>query len=189
MLSINDLKNGSIIVINGDPYAVLSVKRLHIGRGGSSIQTKIKNIKTGQTLERNFKPADEFEEAEIEKMKSCFIYKNKDTYWFNEVGNPKNRFSFTAEEIGDSVDFLKNNLEITAMRFNDKIISVELPIKVDYKVIESAPAVRGNTAQGGNKTVIIESGAKISVPLFINEGDIIRVNTQTGEYAERAGKG
>ncbi|MBI5079362.1 elongation factor P, partial [Candidatus Wolfebacteria bacterium] len=184
-----DLKNGSVIVVNGDPYAVLSVKRLHIGRGGSSVQTKIKNIKTGQTLERNFKPADEFEEAEIEKIKFRFIYENKGVYWFDEIGNPKNRFSFTVEEIGDSVDFLKNNLEITAVKFDGKIIGIELPVKIDYKVLESPPAVRGNTAQGGTKIVVIESGAKIAAPLFINEGDIIRVNTQTGEYAERVEKG
>ncbi len=188
MFSINDLKNGSIIAIDGNPYAVLSVKHLHIGRGGSSIQTKIKNLKTGQVFEKNFKPAAEFEEADIEKMKARFLYENRGVYWFDEIGNPQNRFSLREEEIGEQAVFLKSNLEIIALKFDGEIISIELPVKVDYKVIESPPAVRGNTAQGGAKTAVIESGAKISVPLFINEGDIIRVNTQTGEYAERVEK-
>lgn len=189
MLSINDLKNGSVIVIDGAPYAVLSVKHQHIGRGGSSIQTKIKNLQTGQVYERNFKPSAEFEEAEVEKMKSRFIFESRGVYWFDEISNPKNRFSFKKEDLEDEARYLKPNLEITAVKFNDKIINIELPPKADYKVVEAAPAVRGNTAQGATKTVVIESGAKITTPLFVNEGDIIRVNIQTGEYAERVEKG
>ena len=198
MLSINDLKNGILIKIQNEPYQVLSVKHLHVGRGGSSIQTRIKNLKTGQVLERNFKPADKFEEAEVEKIKSRFLYGSRGIYWFDESGNPKNRFSLMKEEIGEPAQFLKPNLEILAIKFSagggsapggdEKIISIELPIKVDYKVIEAPPAVRGDTAQGGVKVVVIESGAKISAPLFINEGDIIRINTSTGEYSERMEK-
>jgi len=188
MLSINDLQNGLIVKINSDPYMVMSVKHLHVGRGGSSVQTRIKNLKTGQVLERNFKPADSFEETDVEKMSCVFIYESRGEYWFHEVGNPKDRFSLKAERIGDSAQFLKSDLNVTAIKFDGKIIAIELPIKVDYKVTEAPPAVRGNTAQGGTKVVIIESGAKISAPLFINEGDVIKVNTQLGEYAERVEK-
>ncbi len=187
-LSINDLTNGTIVKIEGQPFVVLSVKHLHIGRGGSSIQTKIKNVKTGQVLERNYKPADAFEEAEIEKMQSRFLYESRGIFWFNEVGNAKNRFSLGVDEIGDAAQFLKPNLGILAIKFDDAIISIELPIKVDYKVVEAPPSVRGDTAQGGTKVVVIESGAKVSAPLFIQEGDIIRVNTQTGSYTERIEK-
>ena len=187
-LSINDLKNGIVIKINADPYAVLSVKHLHVGRGSSSVQTRIKNLRTGQVLERNFKPSDEFEEVEIEKMKSRFLYESRGEYWFDEIGNPKNRFALGVEDLSDAAQFLKPNLEVRAVKYEGKIINIELPIKVDYKVVEAPPTVRGNTAQGGAKTVVIESGAKISAPLFINEGDIIRVNTQTGEYTERIEK-
>ncbi len=189
MLSINDLKTGSFVVIDGNPFVVLEVKHLHMGRGGSSVQTKIKNLQTGQLFSRNFKPADSFEEAEIEKMKSRFLYESRGIYWFDEAGNPKNRFSFKKEELGDEItNFLKPNLEIVSLKFQDKILSIELPIKVDFKVLEAPPSIRGDTAQGGNKPVAIETGAKILVPLFINEGDIIRINTQTGEYVERAEK-
>jgi len=166
----------------------MSVKHLHIGRGGASVQTKIRNLKTGQVLERNFKPADEFEEAELEKLKSRFLYENRGQYWFNEPDNPRNRFSLTMEELGDSAQFLKPNIEVQAVKYEGKIIGIELPIKVDYEVVDAPPAIRGDTAQGGTKIIIIETGAKISVPLFINEGDIIRVNTQTGIYDERAKK-
>ena len=188
MLSINDLKNGTIVKINNDPYIVASVKHLHMGRGGSSVQTKIKNLKTGQVLERNFKPADEFEEAEVNKMASRFLYESKNICWFDEKGNPKNRFSLTKEELGEAADFLKPNLEVQAVIFNEKVIAIELPIKIDYKVVEAPPAIKGNTAQGGTKVVVIETGAKISAPLFINEGDIIRINTSSGEYTERVEK-
>jgi elongation factor P len=189
MLSINDLKNGILIKIDQDPYVVMSVKHLHMGRGGSSIQTKIRNLKTDQVYERNFKPADEFEEAEVEKMKSRFLYENRGQYWFDEIGNPKNRFFLKSDEIAESAQFLKANLEVLAIKFNDNIINIELPIKADYKVVEAPPAIRGDTAQGGTKVIVLETGAKISVPLFINEGDTIKINTQTGEYVERIEKG
>jgi len=188
MFSINDLQNGTVVSIDKDPYLVMLVKHQHIGRGGSSIQTKMKNLRTGQVFSRNYKPADEFEEAEVEKLKARFLYGNRGIFWFDEPNNPQNRFSLSDETIGEEAEFLKPNLEVTAVKFDEKIISVELPIKVDYKVTEAPPGIRGNTAQGGTKTVVIESGASVDVPLFINEGDIIRINTTTGEYAERVEK-
>ncbi len=188
MLSINELKNGTIIVLDDNPFVVLSVEHQHMGRGGASVTAKVKNLRTGQVLEKTFKPSDEFKEAEIEKIKSRFLYENRDIFWFDEIGNPKNRFSLNRIDLGNSADFLKPNLEVSAIKFNEKIIGIELPIKVNYKVIESPPSVRGNTAAGGNKIAIIESGAKISVPLFIEEGDIIRVNTQTATYERRIEK-
>lgn len=189
MLSINDLQNGILVKINNDPYVVASVKHLHMGRGASSVQTKLRNLRTGQVFERNFRPSDEFEEVEIEKMKSRFLYESKGAYWFDETGNPKNRFSLSKEELGDASDFLKANIEATAIKFEGKIISIELPIKIDFKVVEAPPSIKGDTASGGTKVVVIESGAKINTPFFINEGDVIKVNTQTGEYVERVEKG
>lgn len=188
MLSINDLQNGILVKINNDPYVVASVKHLHMGRGASSIQTKLRNLRTGQVFERNFRPSDEFEEVEIEKMKSRFLYESKGLYWFDETGNPKNRFSLNKEELGDASNFLKANIEATAIKFEGKIISIELPVKIDFKVVEAPPSIKGDTASGGTKVVIIESGTKISTPFFINEGDVIKVNTQTGEYVERVEK-
>ena len=106
-------------------------------------------------------------------------------FWFHEEGNPKNRFSLTAEMLGAQTQFLKPNTLITTFVFRDKVIKVALPVKMDFEVIEAPPSIKGNTAQGGDKVVTIEGGAKVSVPLFINEGEMIRINTQTGQYVER----
>lgn len=187
MLGMNDLKNGSFVAINNDPFIVLEIKHLHMGRGGSSVQTRIKNLRTGQVLEKNYKPADQFEEAEIEKVKAKFIYGHRGEFWFSDA-ETNSRFSLGQEIISGAALYLKKDIEITVLKFKDKIINIELPVKVDYKVIEAPPAVRGNTAQGGTKSAVIESGAKVAVPLFINEGDIIRINTQTGDYVERVAK-
>lgn len=181
----NELKPGTFIIFESQPYEVLEFAFLRMQQRKPVSKTKLKNLITGKVKEQTFHQSDTIEEAELDKTKSCFIYENKGTYWFNEVGNPKNRFSFTKEEIGRGAEFLKPNIEITAISFNGKIINIELPIKVAYKVIEAPPAIKGNTAQGGDKVVIIETGVKISTPLFINQDDVILINTQTGEYVER----
>lgn len=189
MLYINDLQSGIYVVYEGTPYEVMEVRHLHIGRGSSSIQTKMKNLKTGQVLSRNFKPADQFQQANIEKQKVKYLYNRKGEFWFSEENNPTNRFKLSAERLGDSSHFLKQNTLVEALKFNGEILNIILPIKMDFNVVEAPPSVRGNTAQGGTKTVIIETSTQITTPLFINEGDIIRVNTQTGEYTERVEKG
>jgi len=185
-LDISDLKRGGLVVYDGDPYMVLSVRHVHMGRGGASVQTKIKNLRSGKVLDRNFKSADTFEEADIEKLNANFIYERNSEYWFNESGNKGNRFSLVKDVIGDAAPFLKPGMEVKAFIFDGGVINIELPIKADYKVIEAPPSIRGNTSSGGDKVVTIEGGAKVTVPLFIEEGDVIRINTETWEYAERA---
>ena len=181
----SDLKKGNFIVIENDPYVVMSLSHSHIGRGGAVFQTKIRNLRTGNILERNFKPGDPIEEAWISKMQAVFAYEKRGEYWFHEEGNPASRFSLPGDALGDKAGYLKPNMEVVALKFGEKVINVELPVKADYKVIESPPNIRGNTADAGRKVVTIETGAKINVPLFIQEGDVIRINTETGEYAER----
>ncbi len=188
MLAYNELKPGVFIIFEGQPYEVLEFAFLRMQQRKPVSKTKLKNLITEKVKEQTFHQNDNIEEAELDKMKTCFIYESKGAYWFNEVGNPKNRFSFTKEEIGSGAEFLKSNMEITAISFDGKIINIELPIKVAYKIIEAPPAIKGNTAQGGDKVVVIETGAKVTVPFFVNQDDIILVNTQTGEYVERAEK-
>ena len=110
-------------------------------------------------------------------------------YWFHEEGNPKNRFSLSAEAIGTSGQLLQPNTKVLTVTFSGKVIKVSLPIKIELEVVEAPPALRGNTAQGGTKQVTLKGGAKVNVPLFINAGDVVRVNTETGEYTERVEKG
>jgi len=188
MLSYTELKPGACVVLDNQPYLVMESEFLRMQQRKPVMKTKLKNLITGRTADRSFQSSDEIKEAELEKIKSRFIYENKGECWFHETDNPKNRFSFKSEKVGKPAGFLKSELEITAIKFGDIIINVELPIKAEYKIVEAPPAIRGDTAQGGAKTVVLETGAKISAPLFINEGDIIKVNTQTGEYVERVKK-
>ncbi len=188
-LGASELKKGSFIAVDGAPYIVLSCSHSHIGRGGAVVQTKIRNLKTGTILERNFRVGDSIKESEIRKMQARFIYERRGEYWFHERSVPANRFFISRGALGDKALFLKPEMEVTALKQveedKEEIINIELPIKADYKVIEAPPGIRGNTADGGKKTATIEGGLKVSVPLFIEEGDTIRINTETKEYAER----
>ncbi len=185
MLSYTDLTKGVLFILDGAPYEVLETHFLRMQQRKAVVQTKIRNLITGKILDRNYQASDTFEEAEIERKQALFIYENKGEYWFTEEGNPKNRFSLSAEVMGERGKFLKPNTKVSTTLFDDKVIKVEIPIKMDFKVVEAPPAIRGNTAQGGTKQVVLEGGAKVNAPLFINEGDMIRINTETGEYTER----
>jgi len=192
MLAYTDLNKGILFVFNGEPYEVIEVHFLRMQQRKAVVQSKIRNLMTGKVLDRNFQSSDSFEEAEIEKKKANFIYKKpgrgadaSDEYWFHEKGNPGARFVLSEELVGEAGQFLKPNTEVETMVFNEKVIRVTLPIKMDFKVIEAPPSIKGNTAQGGTKVVVLEGGAKINAPLFVNEGDMIRINTVTGQYVER----
>ena len=151
-------------------------------------QTKIKNMITGKVLNRNFQHTDSFAEAAIDYTKVKFLYSHRDKFVFADIKNPAARFELNKEAIGDKVGFFKPNSEVEVVKFKEKIITINLPIKMQFKVIEAPPSIKGNTAQGGNKAVKIETGALINAPLFVEEGDIIEVNTRTGEYSGRVNK-
>ena len=198
MLSINDLKSGSLIMIEGAPYQVLEVSHLHMGRGGSSVQSKIRNLKTGQTYNRNFKPSDTFSEADVEKRPLKFLYHHRGEFVFEEPKNsvqqgearPQSgrRFPLPEDVIGANQKWLKPNTELTAVFMGEELLNLIMPIKMDLKVTEAPPGIQGDRSSAGTKSATIETGAIIQVPLFINTGDVIRVNTETGEYVERAEK-
>jgi elongation factor P len=139
-------------------------------------------------LERNFHQNEPLEEIEIEKQPITYLYNHRGEFWFSEKGNPKNRFKLEEAKIGPPAKFLKPNSEVTALKLDEQILSVKAPIKIDLKVTDAPPGERGNTAQGGTKTAALETGAQVAVPLFVNTGDIVRVNTETGEYVERTEK-
>jgi elongation factor P len=184
-LAYNELTKGTLFILDGAPYEVIEMNFLRMQQRKATVQTRIRNLITGKLLDRNWQASDSFEEAEIERRNAIFIYASKGEYWFHAEGDPKARFSLAAELVGDQGQFLKPNTKVQTMVFNDKVIKVEIPIKMDFKVIEAPPAIRGNTSQGGTKVVVVEGGAKVNAPLFVNEGDMIRVNTTTGDYVER----
>ena len=188
MLSINDLKNKAAVMIDGAPFQILEVKHLHMGRGGSSVQTRIKNLATGQVFSRNFKPSDSFEEADIEKRELTYLYSHRNEFVFSSKVKPSQRYTVSAEKLGNTVQWLKPRADVSAIFLDGELLNVAPPIKVELKVVEAPPGFKGDTATGGTKTVVVETGAKIQTPLFVNEGDIIRINTETGEYAERVTK-
>ena len=188
MLNYNELKPGVVFILDGEPYEVLEFSFLRMQQRKPVAQTKIRNLITGKILNRNFQHTESFQETEIDYKKVKFLYSHRNKFIFCDIQNPSARFELPAEIIGEKAKFFKPNSEVEVVSFQGKIINIRLPIKMDFKVVEAPPSTRGNTAQGGTKTVTIETGAQISVPLFINEGDIIRINTQTGEYVERVEK-
>ncbi|TSC91042.1 MAG: elongation factor P [Parcubacteria group bacterium Gr01-1014_2] len=188
MLGMNDLRIGTFFIVEGQPFEVLFSQHLKMQQRRPVMQTKIKNLITGKIVERNFQQSDYFEEADIQKKEVKFLYSHRDEFWFSETDDSSKRFKLGNDIIGEASKFLKPNTIITSLLFNSQIINIKLPVKMDFKVVEAPPSTRGNTAQGGTKQVKLETGAMVDAPLFINEGDIIRINTQTGEYAERVEK-
>jgi len=188
MLSYTDLKPGVCVVVDGQPYQVTDSQFVRMQQRKPVMKTKLRSILTGSVQERAFQPSDKLEEAELEKEDAEFLYSRRGEFWFSEPENSKNRFMVKEDQVGRGAQYLKPNLNVVVIKFRNKIIGVELPIKAEYKVVEAPPSARGNTAQGGSKSVTIESGAKVTTPLFVSEGDTIIINTQTGEYVSRAEK-
>lgn len=188
-MGVNELKQKTFLIYEGQPYVVLETHHLKMQQRRPTVQVKMRNVINGKVLERNFAQSDVFEEADIERAKVKFLYNHKDQYWFSYEDEPSKRFLLTKELIGEATKFLKPNTILDAIKYNSNITNIELPVKMEFKVIEAPPAIRGDTAQGGVKQVKIETGASLNVPLFINQDDIIRINTETGEYVERVEKG
>lgn len=188
MLSYFNLRRGVQFVLNGQPYEVLEFRQMGKSQDVVVAQTKIKNLANGQVLTRNFHQSDMFEEAEVVKKPAKFVYSHRGKFIFCETSDPSKRFELSGETLGDSQKFLQSGLEVTLLIFREQIINISLPIKVSLKVTEAPPSIRGDTAQGGNKPVTLETGAIVNTPIFIEAGDIIEVNTETGEYVRRMEK-
>lgn len=185
MFNYNEITKGKFIILDGAPYEVLSSHIFRKQQRKPVNQTKIKNLITAKVIERSFHQSDSVERAQIDTQTIVYIYNNKGEFWFRDVNNKSKRFNLNADILGEQMKFIRENSEIQTLIFDDKIIGVNIPIKVELKVTEAPTAVRGNTAQGANKQVVLETGIVINTPIFINEGDTVRVNTETGEYVER----
>jgi elongation factor P len=185
MLNLSEIKVGKKIVIEGEPFVVQFSQHSKTGRAGAVLRTKMRNLETGAIISKTFQGADKFQEAELETKKAQYLYREGDNFFFmnNETYD---QFELSEKVIADNALYLVEGTEIDILYFNGKPINIELPIKLTFEVTDAPPAVKGNTADGGSKQVTIETGAKVSVPLFIKTGDVIRINTETGQYAERA---
>lgn len=187
MLEYNEIVERKYIVLDGDPYEVIDSHVFRKQQRKPVNATKLKNLITGKITERSFHVSEKAEEADLSTRDIKFLYQNRGEWWFNEIDDASKRFSLPVEMVGEKGKFLKVNSEVEALVFDEKIIGLKLPIKVDLEVTEAHPAVKGDTAKGGTKQVVLETGATINAPMFVKEGDILRINTETGEYTDRLG--
>lgn len=184
MLAITDLKNGTKFNYEGEPYVVLNYAQSKMGRGGSVVKVKIKNLRTGAVLTKTFQGAEKFEPADLSRRKASFLYLDDTAAYFMD-STSFDQFTIPLDTIGDQKYYLKEGSEIDILYFNNSPINVDLPIKMSFMVVDAPPAIKGNSAGAVTKKVTIEGGAEINVPIFIKNGDIIVVDTRDGSYVER----
>lgn len=189
MLEYSEIRAGKIIIYEGEPCDVLDNHVARTQMRKPQNQVKLKSLLSGRTWNATFHAADKAEEADIIKRDVKFLYANKGEYWFCDPEDPSNRFQLSEKIIGEASKYLKANENVLAIVWDDdddeKIISVKLPVKMELTVTDAPPSIRGNTANGGGKLVTLENGVKLNVPFFVETGDKIRINTETGEYVER----
>lgn len=188
-LQYNELTPKKTVVMDGDPYIVLDNTTIKKGRGKASNNVKMKNLRSGGVVELTFHQSDVLDEAELEKRDVKFLYHNKGEHWFCDPTNPSDRYHLSDEIVGNLADFVKENSILQAVVFNDEIMNVLTPIKVELVVKEASEAVKGNTSSSATKEVTLETGFVLQVPQFINQGDVIAVNTELKQYSERISKG
>jgi elongation factor P len=188
MLDYSEITPKKYIIFDNEPYEVLSSHVFRKQMRKPVNQTKLKNMISGRIVEQSFHQAEKVHKADIDTKEIKYLYASRGEFWFCDAHDSSKRFTLDENILEGKEKFLKPNSIVEALMFEGTAIGVRLPIKVELTVKEAAPAVRGNTVQGGTKQVVLETGATLNTPMFINEGDIVRVNTETGEYAERVDK-
>jgi len=185
MLNMSEIKLGKVLTINNEPFVVIKTDHHKMGRGGAVLKVKMKNLVNGSVLERTFQGNDKAEEAQTQTKKANYLY--SDTSGANFMDNVSyEQFTFPVDEIGEKIQYLKEGIDVDVLYFNDRPVSINLPIKMTFKIVSAPPAIKGNSVGSVSKVAELETGAKINVPVFIEEGESIIINTDTGEYVERA---
>jgi elongation factor P len=188
VLSYNEILTKKVIIFNDEPCLVVDHHVFRKQQRKPVNITKLKGLISGRMIENTFHVNETADEADLEKQSITYIYESKGEYWFHNTGKPSERFTLSEDIVGSQVKFLKPKSEIDAVVYDEKVIGVNIPIKVELKVTEAMDAVKGNSSSGAQKEVTLETGTKVMVPMFINEGDIIAINTETGDYSERVEK-
>jgi elongation factor P len=184
MISTSEFKNGTIFEWDGRIWQVVWFQHHKPGKGGAVMRLKLKNMKSGDIIERTFKSGESFREVEAMRRKKTFSYVDGDRYHFVDV-ETYDDMEMLKETLGEMAGYLKENMEVQALYLDDAFLNIEIPASVQLKVIETVPGVRGNTVSNTTKPAKVETGIEVAVPLFINEGDVIKVDTRSGEYVER----
>lgn len=188
ILSYNQITLKKVIIHDGEPFLVIASHVFRKQQRKPVNITKLKNLKSGRLIEVTFHQNESVQEADLETRTVTFIFKKPGEYWFHTAGKPAERFSLSEDIVSDQGRYLKIRSDIDVLIFNDEVIGIKFPIKMELKVTEAMEAVKGNTSSGAQKEVTLETGTTMMVPMFINEGDVISVNTETGEYSERVSK-
>jgi elongation factor P len=185
MVSAGDFKNGLTIEIEGNIFQILEFQHVKPGKGAAFVRTKLKNIISGGVVEKTFRPTEKFENAHIERKEMQYLYQDGDLYNFMDV-ETYDQIALNADVVGDALKFVKENEEVTISFYQGNAFAIDPPLSVELVVTETEPGVKGNTATGATKPAIVETGAKVNVPLFVDQGETIKIDTRTGAYLSRA---
>jgi elongation factor P len=186
MIGVGDLRKGITIELDGELYQVLDYQHIKIGRGSAQIRLKLRDIRGGHTIERTFQAGEKFTRARLDYRNMQYLYNDGDLYYFMDEENFE-QLPLSLDQLGDAINYLKENMSLQVSSYKDSVIGVELPIAVELEVTETEPGFKGDTATGGTKPATLETGLIVQVPLFVNQGDIIKVDTRNATYLERAG--
>jgi len=181
----NEFKSGLKILLEGDPYSIVENEMVKPGKGQAFNRVKVRNLKTGRTIERTFKSGDSVEGADVVDLDMQYLYQDGD-FWIFMVPDSFEQYTAGASAVGDNAKWLKDGVECIVTLWNGEPLQVTPPAHIELKIVETDPGLRGDTATGGQKPAKLETGAVVRVPLFLNEGEAIRVDTRTGEYISRA---
>ncbi|MCP9455742.1 MAG: elongation factor P [Nitrospira sp.] len=184
MISTVDFRNGTRLIVDGEPFYIVEFQHVKPGKGGAFVRTKLKSYLTGNVLDRTFRSGERFEEPDLEEREMQFLYATGDSYTFMDTETYE-QLTFEKQMLGENVDLLKENMVVTILIYENRPIAVELPNFIELKVIDAEPSVRGDTATGGTKPAIVETGATIKVPLYLEVGTVIKIDTRTRSYVER----
>ena len=184
MVSAGDFKNGLTVEIEGTVYQILEFQHVKPGKGAAFVRTKLKNIINGGVVEKNFRPTEKFENAHIDRKEMQYLYNDGDLYYFMDT-ETFDQIAVNADTVGDSLKFVKENENVKVSSYQGEVFAIEPPLNVELVITETEPGFKGDTAQGATKPAIVETGAQVMVPLFVEQDDKIKIDTRTGEYLSR----
>jgi len=185
MISVNDFRTGLTIIVDGELYRVLDFQHVKPGKGAAFVRSKLRNLRNGNVVEKTFRAGEKVEKAMIENRKMQYLYAQGDSHVFMDMETYE-QIELNADQIDYELKFLKENMEVYIMTYQGEMLGVELPNTVELKVVETEPGIKGDTASGGSKPATLETGLVVQVPFFVNEGDVLVINTSDGSYVSRA---
>ncbi len=186
MINVGEIKKGIMIELDSQLQQIIDFQHIKMGRGSAQVRLKLRNVRTGQVTDRSFQATEKFQRVRLDHRTVQYLYSDGDQYHFMDTES-FDQIVLTRDTLGDAVSYLKENINLELLSYNEQPLGVELPITVDLKIEHTEPGFKGDTATGGTKPATVETGLVVQVPLFVNQGETIRVDTRTGTYLERVG--